>query len=447
MASLPFVTRYDPLGESNSSIDPLGALQVYGALVDLLLPGLSTITTRPRYVSLVCTALRLAEERRTYPVGPAGVTQRRAAAEPYERVWALACVLAQDAGLRGAADGLRGVTFATRALRDFQARNIPPSSRYRLLKYQSRTGGIPTYWVTLTGAELVDEAGALMTDGRALAACFPELPLSENAKRNLCMPGRADGVSIEIKALHEWSAKCHLGAMGREESRLVGEALCSDDRRSCVRTALLASQRAGEMTDAWTVPALRRLRRHLERDEAAVRLLLPQTIDAIITVERFHEAVLAVFDWALFWGTMSSHRSIWLVEDEPAFRETTDHARARASDLVTFSKEALGPRLHTLLGDFVAFASDVDRCAASRSILQEVLRRHHRVQAGKIAGGIPKQEWVTQSDTGKVFRPSPRYQRTEAPRMPGGRALTHPYRLEPFIGMLRETGVLRPASD
>ena len=157
--SLPFITKYDPLGESSASIDPLGALQVYGALVDRLLPGLSTITTRPRYLTLVCAALQLAEKSRTYPPGPAGVTQRRAAAEPFERLWALASVLALDAGAESATNGLRGVTFATKAIRDFQARNITPSPRYRLLKYQSRTGGIPTYWVTLTGANLVDDAG------------------------------------------------------------------------------------------------------------------------------------------------------------------------------------------------------------------------------------------------------------------------------------------------
>lgn len=42
---LPFLTAYDPLGGKSGSIDPLGALQSYGALADLLLPGVTTITT------------------------------------------------------------------------------------------------------------------------------------------------------------------------------------------------------------------------------------------------------------------------------------------------------------------------------------------------------------------------------------------------------------------
>ena len=54
---LPFLTAYDPLGGSSGSIDPLGALQTYGALADMLLPGVTTIATRSRYLSMLCAAL------------------------------------------------------------------------------------------------------------------------------------------------------------------------------------------------------------------------------------------------------------------------------------------------------------------------------------------------------------------------------------------------------
>ena len=71
---LPFLTAYDPLGGSTGSIDPLGALQAYGSLADLLLPGVTTITTRSRYLSMLCAALANAEEHRQLLPGASGFT-------------------------------------------------------------------------------------------------------------------------------------------------------------------------------------------------------------------------------------------------------------------------------------------------------------------------------------------------------------------------------------
>src|SRR4029079_7873335 len=109
---LPFLTEYDPLGGSSGSIDPLGALQTYGLLADLLLPGVTTITTRSRYLSMLCAALANAEYCRSFLPGAWGLRQRRKAVEPFERLWALACVAAGKNGHHGAADGLRGVSYA-----------------------------------------------------------------------------------------------------------------------------------------------------------------------------------------------------------------------------------------------------------------------------------------------------------------------------------------------
>src|SRR6185503_2853159 len=101
-----------PLGGSSGSIDPLGVLQTYGSLADLLLPGVTTITTRSRYLSMMCAALANAERHHQILPGASGLSQRRRAVEPFERLWALACVAAREAGTDGAADGLRGITYA-----------------------------------------------------------------------------------------------------------------------------------------------------------------------------------------------------------------------------------------------------------------------------------------------------------------------------------------------
>jgi len=90
----------------------------------------------------------------------------------------------------------------------------------------------------------------------------------------------------------------------------------------------------------------------------------------------------------------------------------------------------------------VIFASDLVRTREA-DIPDAVLRRHRQVQSGKLDGGVPKREWVIYEPGGKVIRPSPRFQLSERPDAAAqGRILTHSYRVEQFVGMLRETGIL-----
>ncbi len=36
----------------------------------------------------------------------------------------------------------------------------------------------------------------------------------------------------------------------------------------------------------------------------------------------------------------------------------------------------------------------VDRCRSERELVTELLDRHHRVQSGKMDGGMPKRDWI-----------------------------------------------------
>ena len=107
-----FWTAYDPLDLASGSIDVLGFQTGYVALANKLLPGFTTVTTSPRYVSMLCAAVRAAEA--VFP-GPEDSTvrirkTRMAAVKSYERAWALACGLAATETATGnkAVDGLRG---------------------------------------------------------------------------------------------------------------------------------------------------------------------------------------------------------------------------------------------------------------------------------------------------------------------------------------------------
>jgi uncharacterized protein (TIGR03437 family) len=67
----------------------------------------------------------------------------------------------------------------------------------------------------------------------------------------------------------------------------------------------------------------------------------------------------------------------------------------------------------------------VDRCRSESVLVTELLDRHHRVQSGKMDGGMPKRDWIA-CDSSKLLRPSPRFQRNDRPSRPVGMSLTHP---------------------
>src|SRR5262245_27515711 len=278
---LPFLTAYDPLGGSAGSIDPLGALQTYTSLADLILPGVTTITTRSRYLSMMCAAVANLENHRQTLPGASGLAQRRKAVEPFERLWALACVAAREAGHDGAADGLRGISYAEKRYRDFANNGKQVNCDFPLLKYQSRTGAVGTYWTALVGGQLVHgDSGSLAVEGQELAKQFPELPLESRDRARFADPESAHRITLSLEDLMAWSEGCHLQAATRQERQHLGEALTADDRRECVSRALVMMQNA--IPNVWENKHLERLGRKLKTIPRAAELGLPVVIDAIV---------------------------------------------------------------------------------------------------------------------------------------------------------------------
>jgi len=437
---LPFLTAYDPLGGSSGSIDPLGALQTYGILADLLLPGITTVTTHSRYLSMLCAGLASVEKHRQFLPGASGLAQRRKAVEPFERLWALACVAARESGCEGAADGLRGITYAEKSYRSFAANGQRVNCDFRLLKFQSRTGAVGTYWTALVAGQLVHaDTGALADEGRELAERFPEPPLESKDRARFADPESAHRVSLSLEDLIAWSEKCHLQAAGRTERQQLGEALTADDRRECTSRAL--RMMADDIPDLWETTALERLRKILETLPRAVALGLPVVLDAIVVTEQFHEAILAVFGTLLWWGTANAGKPIADLITESEFHKAAERCRETANRLRGFDQACDRYDVRHAIEGLVGCCSQVDRSHSDRELVTELLERHHRVQSGKIDGGMPKRDWIG-CDSATLLRPSPRFQRNDRPSLASGMWLTHPYRLEPFVYMLRENDVI-----
>jgi len=117
---LPILSAYDPRATSSGSLDPLGALRAYTAIATTLLPGATTITTRPRYLSWVCAGLRLLDELPDAPRGGQAGRARRKRILPWERLVALATgwfARAEKVGIEHPCwRALRGVSYVRTAV-------------------------------------------------------------------------------------------------------------------------------------------------------------------------------------------------------------------------------------------------------------------------------------------------------------------------------------------
>jgi hypothetical protein len=408
----------------------------------MLLPGVTTITNRSRYLSMLCAALKNIESQRRFQSGPSSIAERRKAVEPFERLWALACVTAREQQHEGAADRLLGSTYAVKALQGFAKRGrVTPD--YKLLKYQSRTGAVATYWTTLISGELIDaDSGRITHEGHDLADCFPQPPLSTTDLERLTDASSAVKVGMPLERLRQWAESCHLAAAKLTEQKLLGEALAANDRREVTAQAIKVLQKEQSLPNEWQIRHLKLLRSELSRITTATRLGMPVVVTAIISVEQFHEAVYAVLESLLWWATQHATDSVELLCADETFREATERCHETARGLLVFQKECDVAEVRTAVAGLTDFARGIERCSSVRDVMHEIVQRHRRVQSGKLDGGVPKRDWVMFESGTRLLRPSPRFQRTERPPLAKGQRLTHPYRLEQFVFMLRENQVI-----
>jgi hypothetical protein len=181
--------------------------------------------------------------------------------------------------------------------------------------------------------------------------------------------------------------------------------------------------------------------RYLATLPRAVELGLPVVIDAIVVTEQFHEAVLVVFETLLWWGTQNAGKPVADLVVDSDFRKAADRCRETARNLREFRERCERRDVRDAVDGLAGFCFQVDRCRSERELVTELLDRHHRVQSGKDGWGNAE-AGLDRCDSATLLRPSPRFQRNDRPSPAAGKSLTHPYRLEPFVYMLRENGVI-----
>ncbi len=270
----------------------MGALRAYNAIAGFLLPGVTTITTRVRYLSWLCAGLRLLDEVDDAPAGGTAARSRRQRLLAWERLLVLATghyaasrELPQDAPEWR---GLRGISYVRNALGQGAT-----STEFELLKNQAGVGGVGTYWVTMVQGGLVEDMSAGLTDrGNQLAEDFLKR-LGSPARTRLCRILAGDVPVFSRDDLVRWGRAVSLDASTGSAAEIRG-----------LRDALLeprAQRLLSRTIGAVKVPAsnqdtFKRLERALkkEKDDTAARMAA--VMEMTRAFERVHVGLLDQFD-------------------------------------------------------------------------------------------------------------------------------------------------------
>ena len=434
---MPFLSAWDPRASVSGSIDPLGALRPYTAIATTLLRGVTTITSRVRYLSWVCAGLRLLDELPNAPSGGRAGRARRQRILGWERLVALATgtyakavdATEDDPSWRQ----LRGVSYVRRAV----AEGVR-SPKFSMLRNQAGVGGVGTYWVTLVAGGLVeDDAGALTPRGAELADTFLRYRATPD-RASLLRVISGEGIPFGESVLTEWGRAAHLGAASKREQRLLADALLEPDAHRRMASAMRATDASASDGDTF-----RLLGEQLGKQQDPLSDQLRAVLVVASSFEDLHRELLYRFNQVRASGY---HRPV------PLKSVQLRRGNGSLADLDDTLKGALaqhGARLPHSVNEAVhRFYRDVKRAVRApndRELVRALICHHERVQAGKLdASRQPKRPWVELSGSDVVIAPS--YALDEIPAKPGSVEFTHPYRIEQFTDMLREAGAWESAS-
>lgn len=454
-----FWTAYDPLDLASGSIDVLGFQRGYIALADKILPGFTTVTTSPRYLSMLCAAIGVAQEQ--YPesaVAPIKLRQQRlSAVKSYERAWALACELASAETRIGrqAVDGLRGIQSVRRRLSALSAREkYIRTGSFNLLANQVRYGGIGAYSAMLEDCHLASmRSVSLRPLGVALSEAFPKPPPALSA--------HDEDKPLSLEGLQEWGRQCHLGSFGKKEAKALTAALRGGEEGGWdddVRWTMLRLISGVALDTDRESELFGRLLTAIE-DGTMSRLKVPegcgQQIHAALVVlqpfERFYQACQFLFDTIRAAATDEPVTSLKALTTRPAVAAAHEAAQLsakqvsaalhRANEIHTKTKDDItGVFIDAELSNLLTAA---ESCGTVLEMLPLLLDRHRDVQQGKIDKGERKAPWIQRVPSGDQVRlTAQRYQIKASERWADWDDVPwHPYRTSGARRFIRQCDI------
>jgi len=456
-----FWTTYDPLDLASGSLDPLGFARGYLALADRFLPSFTTVTTIPRYVSMLCAALRVVQTHYRHEPGIAsskGRQERLRLLKSFERAWALACGLASSDPSIGqeATRGLRGIRYVNRRLETLSGREkYVQTGSYNLLSNQVRYGGLGIYSAFLEECHLASmQTFTLRPLGEALAEAFPSPDQG--------MSVHEEDARLSLEALREWGNRAHIGAFTTQEGATLAEALRGGEeadypdhvRWAALRMLMKVNPQPGHNEGELLRSLAIELRSGTFDKLGVPSMCLTQiaaTLHILEPFEQFYQGVIFLFERIRGAASDEIEASLADLACTEPLEEAAGAIRKSAADLRRNLQAAreVNPmtanEVEVVLREsgILALAEDVLRQPNDASeLMRLVLRRHGQVQSGKFDKGLRKAAWTRLSGGDKVQLTAQRHQLAASQRPAGWKDVgRHPYRTGSAIAFIQACGI------
>lgn len=420
-----FLTAYDPSDLPGTSVDPLGFERGYLFLADKVLPGLTNVASRPRYLSLICAGVYLSGDTSAATQRDV-IRQRQGAILRLERFWALANVLARP----DQSGGVRGVTYA-KAWADELRRSgaTRTTGNYPLLSRQSQYGAIGMYANVADGMRFLNREDFTLTPalGEVAAEAFLfETDLPAALRRAILHES-----DVSISTLAAWGERAHVEAEVRTaEAKCLLEALHCNPIRSRMADFLnLHPWKNEHETELNRLGAVARTLKRTDQHQD-----LREAIECILEFESCYQL-----------AALALERLLWLCRHHAG--ATVTLAELNGDAVLRSIMERLPSRVHRFLkalqsGTEAAFRQDLDRLSDVRKFLEEasaagrdtqtfigaVITRHADVQHGKFDRGRRKMPWLERNDT-RINLTMTRARETNWEATLPEHIAPHPYRL------------------
>jgi hypothetical protein len=399
MPVVPFLTSYDPSDPPGGSIDPLGFERGYLFLADKILPGLTNVANRPRYFSVLCAGVSLAD------AGVEGTPREKLRRRlehvlRLERFWALGNVLA--AGLDGEEDlatqGLRGVRRASTVVEELSAKGVRKTKGdFSLLSNQSRYGVVGIYGAVADGLRFWDRRPMQLTPdlGDRLGSGF----IQETAMPPELQRAVRDGGEVQLRTLREWGERAHLSARVTE-----AEASCFADAayREPLRARMLDLLEEFPWNEEESeVERLMRIAEGIEElsGDADIR----EAALAIVAYEECYALALLAFERLLYLCASSAAGTVALgeVDRDEVLQAVCDRLPSAVGRLDAALDEATTSGFRDGIDRLLDVRGLLMIAAASEApsmLARTLLKRHQDVQHGKLDRGRRKTPWIENND-------------------------------------------------